>query len=484
MLKTPLCDVLGIEKPVFQGGMAWIADASLAAAVSEAGGLGIIAAMNADAEWLREQIHELRRLTDKPFGVNVMLMSPFADEVAQVVIDEKVPVAVTGAGDPRRFMKGWPAAGIKVIPVVASVALAKLVVRAGATAAVAEGTESGGHIGELTTMVLVPQVVDAVPRMPRPCTCVSPMGPTASVSCGELPQRGRGPDHGREVWRQGNPPRLRALLGERGLRARVREVRPCVRRPFRRGHRPHGRQGRRPPHREGCGRARDSRLRLAEVSRGGGARGAPHRVPVLIKARSGGGGRGIRKVERAGDAGRAFSEARAEAEAAFGDGSFYFMEMNTRLQVEHPVTEFVTDVDLVKWQLRVAAGQALPFECEDLPVAGHAMECRINAETPDYLPSCGTVTMLHVPGGPKVRFDSALFSGAVVPPYYDSMLAKVIVCASTRDGTIRKMRSALGELVIEGVDENSELQLRILANEEFLSGNYHTNLMEGINAAQ
>ena len=295
--------------------------------------------------------------------------------------------------------------------------------------------------------------------------------------------------------------------------------------------------------------------------------------PVLIKARSGGGGRGIRKVERAEDAGRAFSEAYAEAEAAFGDGecymekfvspahhvevqimadkvgnvfslgerecsvqrrnqklveespapclegrpdvrermhraardlaravgyegagtveflysddgSLYFMEKNTRLQVEHPVTEFVTDVDLVKWQLRVAAGQALPFECEDLLVAGHAMECRINAETPDYLPSCGTVTMLHVPGGPKVRFDSALFPGAVVPPFYDSMLAKVIVCASTRDGAIRKMRSALGELVIEGVEENSELQLRILANEEFLSGNYHTNLMEGINAAQ
>lgn len=182
MLKTPLCDVPGIEKPVFQGGMAWIADASLAAAVSEAGGLGIIAAMNADAEWLCEQIHELRRLTDKSFGVNVMLMSPFADEVAQVVIDEKVPVVVTGAGDPRKFMKGWLAAGIKVIPVVASVALAKLVARAGATAVVAEGTESGGHIGELTTMVLVPQVVDAVPRMPRPCTCVSPMRPTASAA--------------------------------------------------------------------------------------------------------------------------------------------------------------------------------------------------------------------------------------------------------------------------------------------------------------
>ena len=162
MLKTPLCDLLGIEKPVFQGGMAWIADASLAAAVSEAGGLGIIAAMNANADWLRDQIHELRRRTDKPFGVNVMLMSPFADEVAQVVIDEKVPVVVTGAGNPRKCMPAWIEAGVKVIPVVASVALAKLVARAGATAVVAEGTESGGHIGELTTMVLVPQVVDAV----------------------------------------------------------------------------------------------------------------------------------------------------------------------------------------------------------------------------------------------------------------------------------------------------------------------------------
>ena len=162
MLRTPICDLLGIEKPVFQGGMAWIADASLAAAVSEAGGLGIIAAMNANADWLRDQIHELREKTDKPFGVNVMLMSPFADEVAQVVIDEHVPVVVTGAGNPTKYMKAWNAAGIKVIPVVASVAMAKLVQRAGAVAVVAEGTESGGHIGETTTMALVPQVVDAV----------------------------------------------------------------------------------------------------------------------------------------------------------------------------------------------------------------------------------------------------------------------------------------------------------------------------------
>lgn len=295
--------------------------------------------------------------------------------------------------------------------------------------------------------------------------------------------------------------------------------------------------------------------------------------PVLIKARSGGGGRGIRKVERVEDAARAFTEAHTEAEVVFGDGAcymekfvspahhvevqimadkfgnvyslgerecsvqrrnqklieespapclegrddvrermhraardlaravgyegagtieflysddgqFYFMEMNTRLQVEHPVTEFVTDTDLVKWQLRVAAGQPLPFSQEDVPMRGHAMECRINAETPEFLPSCGTVTMLHVPGGPRVRFDSALFPGASVPPYYDSMLAKVIVCAPTRDGAIRKMRSALGELVIEGVEENSDLQLRILSNEEFLSGNYHTNLMEHIYAEQ
>ena len=154
MLKTPLCDLLGIEKPVFQGGMAWIADASLASAVSEAGGLGIIAAMNADANWLRDQIHELRARTDKPFGVNVMLMSPFADEVARVVIDERVPVVVTGAGNPTKYMKAWNEAGIKVIPVVASVALARLVARRGATAVVAEGTESGGHIGETSTMIL------------------------------------------------------------------------------------------------------------------------------------------------------------------------------------------------------------------------------------------------------------------------------------------------------------------------------------------
>ena len=289
--------------------------------------------------------------------------------------------------------------------------------------------------------------------------------------------------------------------------------------------------------------------------------------PVLVKARSGGGGRGIRKVERPEDAASAFLEAKAEAEAAFGDGecymekfvhpahhievqvlgdaaghvaslgerecsvqrrnqklleespapaleghddvraamhkaardlarevgyagvgtveflysddaSFYFMEMNTRLQVEHPVTEMVTGVDMVKWQIRVAAGADLQFGSDEVPAVKHAIECRINAETPDFLPSCGTVDMLHVPGGPWVRFDSALYQGSVVPPWYDSLLGKLIVSSPTREEAIRKMRSALGELVVEGVQNNADLQLDILANPHFVSGNYHTNLME------
>lgn len=162
MIKTELCELLNIKYPIFQGGMAWIADASLAAAVSNAGGLGIIAAMNANADWLREEIHKVRTMTDKPFGVNIMLMSPFSDEVSDLVVEEKVPVVVTGAGNPGKYMKKWVEAGIKVIPVVASTAMARLVERSGATAVVAEGGESGGHIGELTTMTLVPQVCDAV----------------------------------------------------------------------------------------------------------------------------------------------------------------------------------------------------------------------------------------------------------------------------------------------------------------------------------
>lgn len=162
MLKTPLCSLLGIEYPVLQGGMAWVSDYHLASAVSEAGGLGIIAAMSSNGQQLRYQIQETRKRTDKPFGVNVMLMSPYVDEVAQVIAEEKVSVVTTGAGNPAKYMKLWLDAGIKVIPVVASVAMAKLAERNGAVAIIAEGTESGGHIGETTTIALLPQVCDAV----------------------------------------------------------------------------------------------------------------------------------------------------------------------------------------------------------------------------------------------------------------------------------------------------------------------------------
>ena len=161
-MKTRITELLGIEYPVIQGGMAWVADHHIAAAVSEAGGLGLIAAANAPAEWVREQIREAKKLTDKPFGVNIMLMSPSADEVAKIVVEEGIKVVTTGAGSPEKYMEAWKTAGVKVIPVVASVALARRMERCGADAVVAEGTESGGHIGEATTMALVPQVVDAV----------------------------------------------------------------------------------------------------------------------------------------------------------------------------------------------------------------------------------------------------------------------------------------------------------------------------------
>ena len=161
-MKTRITDLLGIEYPVIQGGMAWVAEHNLAAAVSEAGGLGLIGAANAPAEVVREEIRKTRELTEKPFGVNIMLMSPHADEIAKVVVEEGVKVVTTGAGNPGKYMKMWKDAGIIVIPVVASVALAKLMERGGADAVVAEGTEAGGHIGEATTMTLVPQVADAV----------------------------------------------------------------------------------------------------------------------------------------------------------------------------------------------------------------------------------------------------------------------------------------------------------------------------------
>nr|WP_307991913.1 enoyl-[acyl-carrier-protein] reductase FabK [uncultured Niameybacter sp.] len=157
-----VCEMLKIQYPIFQGAMAWIADHAIAAAVSEAGGLGIIAAGNAPGEWLRKEIRALKQITDKPFGVNIMLLSPYAEEVAKIAVEEGASIVTTGAGDPGKYMSMWKEAGVKVIPVVPSVALARRMEKQGADAVIAEGCESGGHIGELTTMVLIPQIVDAV----------------------------------------------------------------------------------------------------------------------------------------------------------------------------------------------------------------------------------------------------------------------------------------------------------------------------------
>ena len=289
--------------------------------------------------------------------------------------------------------------------------------------------------------------------------------------------------------------------------------------------------------------------------------------PVLIKARAGGGGRGIRIVATPEGLEKAFFAATGEAQNAFGDGAvylekfltavkhiemqilcdqyhhviclgerecsiqrknqklieespspviteeirqkmiavsvkaakavnyigvgtieflfdqqrnFYFMEMNTRLQVEHPVTEMVTGIDLVQWQIRVASGIKLSFSQKDIELKGHAIECRINAENPmeNYRPSCGKITLLHVPGGPWVRFDTAVYQDYVIPPFYDSMIGKLIVYAKTRDEAIRKMRAALCELVIEGIEHNGEFQMDILSSEAFNSGNYTTDFLE------
>lgn len=161
-MKTEITKMLKIEYPIIQGGMAWVADFHLAAAVSNAGGLGIIGAGGAPAEWVRNQIRETKKLTKKPFGVNIMLMNPEADEIAKIVQEEGVEVVTTGAGSPAKYINGWKKCGIKVIPVVASCALAKMMERCGADAVIAEGCEAGGHIGEITTMSLVPQVMDAV----------------------------------------------------------------------------------------------------------------------------------------------------------------------------------------------------------------------------------------------------------------------------------------------------------------------------------
>ncbi len=162
MIRTEICELLGIRYPIFQGGMAWAGTGKLAGAVSEAGGLGIIGAGNMPPEALKEEIKKVRAITDKPFGVNIMLLSPFAKQIKDVVIEEKVPVVTTGAGNPGPFMREFKKHGIKVIPVVASVALAKRLEKDGADALVAEGLESGGHIGTITTMALIPQIVDAV----------------------------------------------------------------------------------------------------------------------------------------------------------------------------------------------------------------------------------------------------------------------------------------------------------------------------------
>jgi len=162
MIRTKLCELVGIDYPIFQGGMAWVATGELAGAVSEAGGLGIIGSGQAPADWVREEIRKVKRITRKPFGVNVMLMSPFVDDVIQVIIDERVQVITTGAGNPGKYVPALKEIGTKVIPVVASVALARRLEKAGADALIAEGMESGGHVGEIGTMPLVPQVVDAV----------------------------------------------------------------------------------------------------------------------------------------------------------------------------------------------------------------------------------------------------------------------------------------------------------------------------------
>lgn len=162
MLKSPLCQMLSIEHPIIQGGMAWVADAGLAAAVSNAGGLGLIAGMHLTKEEMRAEIRKARKLTNKPFGINVMMMSPHAADIAEVAIEERIAAVTTGAGSPAKFIPAWKEAGIRVLPVIASVAMARKMERAGADAVIAEGCEAGGHIGELTTMALVSQVASAV----------------------------------------------------------------------------------------------------------------------------------------------------------------------------------------------------------------------------------------------------------------------------------------------------------------------------------
>ncbi len=162
------------------------------------------------------------------------------------------------------------------------------------------------------------------------------------------------------------------------------------------------------------------------------------------------------------------------------NGNFYFMEMNTRIQVEHPVTEWVTGIDLIKEQIRIASGKKLLFKQEDVQLTGHAIECRINAENPEkgFRPSPGTITDMYLPGGKGIRIDSAIYSGYTIPPYYDSMVAKLIVWAKNRNEAIRKMQTALGEVVIEGIDTNVDYQYEILNHPDYLSGNIDIEFIE------
>ncbi len=161
--------------------------------------------------------------------------------------------------------------------------------------------------------------------------------------------------------------------------------------------------------------------------------------------------------------------------------NFYFMEMNTRIQVEHPVTEFVTGIDLVQMQLRIAQGEALPFAQEDIKLSGHAIECRINAENPelDFRPSPGTIYSIYTPGGPGIRIDSAVYQGYTIPPYYDSMIAKLIVHAPSRKEAIMKMRCALAEFIVDGIDTNIDFQLKLLKNPNFEEGDYDNAFLTG-----
>lgn len=168
------------------------------------------------------------------------------------------------------------------------------------------------------------------------------------------------------------------------------------------------------------------------------------------------------------------------------NGNFYFMEMNTRIQVEHPVTEWVTGIDLIKEQIRIASGRELSYRQEDVHLTGHAIECRINAENPEkgFRPSPGTITDMYLPGGKGIRIDSAIYSGYTIPPYYDSMIAKLIVWAKNRDEAIRKMRSALGEVIIEGIDTNVDYQYGILENPDYIAGNIDIEFIEELEKAR